>query len=352
MKKQQLIRPTASFVLALTLLAGSYTAHAQDDDILATKPKFKPKGALTSSYTEKLLTIPGDPAEPGEPRNPPSYEVAITKKLTASATGSIAGLVDIATFNAETPVHFGIDVGGSFAGFDYSLGEDPAYKPGKSKKATFPFKIPDPKDENGEREIKVGAITFTWTATTLSAVLTSTDPDTEGPVEAYLGLGEVKGKAVPFNGSSYLELGIAEALGSRSVVFKGTSKFTVTTKGRGDEAEEFELQSASLVGAFDFKPPVLKSTVPANVDSTIIDLELVYIDDDTSGGVIEFSISVNGQDADYDEVEIDNVTATPGRTTIQISGLLLDAGTNKVVFTATDYSGNVSKVTKTIKASD
>jgi hypothetical protein len=91
------------------VLAAAFPSIAQDSFIRVTK------GALTESYAEKLAKTPGEPVEPGEPKNPPTYDISITKKLTASASGKFFDAetgepvaLDIASFNGNTPVSFTI----------------------------------------------------------------------------------------------------------------------------------------------------------------------------------------------------------------------------------------------------
>jgi hypothetical protein len=227
---------------------------------------------------------------------------------------------------------------------------DPKYIPGQSKKAVFAFTIPDPKDEDGVKQLKVGTITFTWTAKAISVALSTKSPDEYAAVLDFVGLGESPGKAAKFAGATYLEFSIAEIFGARTIVLKGQTKFTEKKAGSGDEQEIYPLQSASLTGTLDTKAPVLKSTIPATVNAIIVDLRLVYADNDPTG-LGDFDVSVNGRSGNeaFDEINI-LLPDGNGNFPVDIIGLYLDPGKNTVIFTVTDFSGNVSKVKKTITA--
>ncbi|MDB6174126.1 MAG: hypothetical protein JWL59_3437 [Chthoniobacteraceae bacterium] len=302
--------------------------------LAAPQTAVKPKGTITQTLNETF----------NESLPPPVYVAVTNRKFTASVTAGL-GAVDSTSFNGETGV--GLKLGGYL--FAAKLKDDPNYAAGASKKAVFALTELDRGDPNNVKTINVGSITFAWSAKTYSVAftLTSLKPNAVLDDSSYT----ISGYGVEkFDDTTDVTIHLGAGSFSRTLYFVGRSAARQEHAGLPGSPT---LRKTSLVGAFDFKAPVLKRQFLFN-NLVPKDLELDYYDGNLDY-LADFQLSVNGRTglSAADSVEIlpdDGISPgqTMARTYVFITGLALDLGKNVLIFTATDESGNISTVKKII----
>ncbi|MDB6151983.1 MAG: hypothetical protein JWL90_436 [Chthoniobacteraceae bacterium] len=305
--------------------------------LAAPQTAVRPKGTITQTLNETF-----------NESLPPPVSVAVTnRKFTASFTVGL-GAVDSTSFNGETAV--GLKLGGYL--FAATLKDDPNYTAGASKKAVFALTELDP---NNVKTINVGSITFAWSAKIYSVAftLTSLKPNAVLDDTSYT----ISGYGVEkFDDTTDVTIHLGAGSFSRTLYFAGRSAAKQEHAGLPGSPT---LRKTSLVGAFNFKAPVLKSKVPGKypygpllVNNRLPEeLELDYYDNNF---LANFQLSVNGRTglsaANSVEILPDDgiISLTRVRTYVFINGLALDLGKNTLIFTATDEDGNISTVKKII----
>ncbi len=180
----------------------------------------------------------------------------VTFKIVADITGVNLDAIDE---NTSFAVVFG---GLSFSG---KLGDAAKYKKG-NKSVFFPAYTYDV--ERGENIItknSKGGLTLKWTATRLTISFSATaDEGLVGSVTAagFAGQTTEEGKKLALRSSLPLTVAFAGFNGSRTCYIKGTSAVSYKRFGRGEDAEDYELNHVSLNGAADYTPPKITLTSP------------------------------------------------------------------------------------------
>jgi hypothetical protein len=255
---------------------------APPENVLEPVPgsKFKPTLNFSDTYSQKVVTIPAPPPDPGSPRDPATHDVVDNpQKIAAKVVANIAGF-DFAEVGID------LAVGLTFGAFEFTstLGESleeakkaGAFPAGATKgKATFPFTYSYEKvDRNGDPVLdrngdpititkKVGSIVFSWTPKLLTVTLSVSDVAAAGVSEIgagqYVGLyqdnsplGNRPSGSAPIPPDPIpVTVTFGSAAGDNSSIAKGTSSTSDRKFGPYDEdhnpAEEFTVESVSLTG--------------------------------------------------------------------------------------------------------
>jgi hypothetical protein len=321
---------------ALFLIATVGIANAQIDDILANTGTFKPRITVSDRYTEKV-TVTVDDGYVFRDLEPNPESIAIT--VVANLDGAATGVIDANTAVGVTAWHF-----------DHSavLGDAPDYKPG-AKRATFPLTMDVDLPSGDTRTVRVGAVTYAWTAKTLTVTVTCTD--IEGAGVGDIAASDYVDTADPGTSVSIVddpitvEVNFGDANGTRNVYVRGITRNVIRGFGAptADDYEEFNVQDVTLQGAADLAGPVVKTVFPTkpdannklNLTGTASDLQAVKID----------SVTVNGVAAAVTSTDITD-TDENGVWNWIVTGLTLKKGTNGIVLTFSDEDGNETKVTR------
>ena len=321
----------------LFLCASAGVAFAQVDDILANTGSFRPKVTVSDVYTERVVAdVEDDFIYRSVEANPERIAVSII----ANIDGADTGVIDESTV-----------VGVTAGNFDHSgaLGDSIDYKPGL-KRATFPLTTAVDLPNGDTREVRVGTVTYVWTAKTLTITVTCTDIAAAGvgdiAASNYVGTAD-PGTSVTFvDDESDVTVNFGDATGNRRIFLDGITK-TVTQHFGSVSAgtfEEFDLSNVTLTGTADVKGPVVKPLFPLKPNA-LNKLDITGTATDTQEITLT-SVMVNNVETPAASAAVTDEDAN-GVWNWNVAGLPLKKGANAVVLVFEDADGNATKVTRT-----
>jgi hypothetical protein len=327
---------TPTLRTALLLLTTATIALGQVDDILANTATFKPKITLSDSYSERVLAeFDGDSIF----RSVVPNDERIAATVVANLDGASFGVIDENAF-----------VGISVGNFDHSgsLGDSIDYKPGL-KRATFPLTKEVFLANGDSREVRVGAVTYVWTAKTLTVTITCTDIDGAGVSDVaasdYVGTADPGTSVLIDNDPVDVLVTFGDATGERTAYMKGVTR--TITQNFGSVAlgtdESFDISGVTIQGAADVTGPTMKSTFPLK-PNVLNKIDIAGSAEDITDVSLD-SIKVNGVETAPAAMSIADDDGD-GVWTWGVIGLQLKKGVNAVLLTFSDADGNESTVTK------
>lgn len=303
---------------------------APPGEMLTRTATFTPKVTFTESYTESIKAT----TEVFE--GLPSTFREVVNKGTNSATiiGSTEG-IDLTEVDESTEVLVSL---GSFLHFA-TLGEDTTYAKGKTS-AVFNLMGFDALGN----EISVGTVKYAWTSKLLTVSINSSrSPEYPMAFQDFPALVPAtppNTRSAPFDAILEASIGFAGSGGVRSEVYV-TGKVTgkQQTFGSEENAEVFDLMSATMSGSADYTPPVVAFTAPAaNLRTTTTTVNLTGIVKDTHLGD-KVLVRING--GDFTEISTPIPTGADS-VTWQLANLALIPGMNLIEAKSADASGNES----------
>ena len=162
-------------------------------------------------------------------------DTVATGSFKARGTKNWEGVVDITNIDENTDISVAV---GNLS-FDFALREDPTYVPGK-RSATF---VTGHLNEN-DKFIKDMVVKVHWNAKQVSISIATKVSDEQGTVLA----DNYSGEDGAFVDSQEFGISFAGLFLTVPVNITGQTTHKIVTKGRGDNAEEFEITTVSLTG--------------------------------------------------------------------------------------------------------
>jgi len=320
----------------LTLLVSTVPLFAATDGILANTPTFKPRVTVSDIYSERVVAeVDGGDVYRSLELNPQRISLSLTANLDGAVTGVIDGNTAVA-LNAENFSH------------SDTLGNAIDYTPG-AKKATFLYTADVDLPNGDTKEVRVGTITYAWTAKRLTVTLAISDVEAGGSTDIaatnYTDAPESGERIAILDDPIDVEVDFGEASGSRRVFLRGFVR--KVTKGFGaptsDNYEEFDITDANVQGAADTAGPVIRPIFQPRPD-------------------LQNKVAVSGTVADQQEVTLNAVTVNnvavtgatvtlseadaAGLSTWSVSGIGLRKGPNAVALIFSDEDGNLTRVAR------